>query len=61
MTPTEAGVRELCANTRESCTPAFALRCYWYASVFKSHLLATHTIANMALFVTRIIKMCDVD
>ncbi len=35
MTPTEAGVRELCANTRESGTPAFNLRCCWYASVFE--------------------------
>ncbi len=35
MTSTEAGVRELCANTRESGTPAFALRCHWYASVFE--------------------------
>lgn len=43
MTPTEAGVRELCANTRESGTPALNLRCCWYASVLKSHHLATHT------------------
>ncbi len=43
MTPTEAGVRELCANTRESCKLAFALRYRWYASSFEIPLFWQHT------------------
>lgn len=68
MTPTEAGVREYCANTRENVNPRIGFK-FLLAQVvensetsgrFPIHHTANN-IPNVSALVRRFIKMCDVD
>ncbi|MEM6052679.1 hypothetical protein AAH450_19160 [Erwinia sp. P7711] len=61
MTPTEAGVREYCANTREKGNLRYSEKKSLKAQARYWVKRSGSTLANPASPVTRFIKMCDVE
>lgn len=62
ITPTEAGVREDCANTRENVNLRIISISSEFAGCQDSFIHHTsNNIANVSALVTRFIKICDRD